>query len=119
MPIIIIELTKIIEDLFYKVLNFFIEGGLLEPKKKYYSKLDFLKIAEDLSFSLKYNTLVNNGFFDREEYLNNLYFKDPLILDIIQDLIRKLTDYFIINLQKNQTMISSFAASQNICLLFL
>ena len=83
LPIKILELGKIIEDLFNKFLKFFIERNLINPQKKYYSKLDFLRIAEDLSFSLKYQELVNSGYFDNEEYLNRLNFKDPKIIDIV------------------------------------
>ncbi len=83
LPIKILELGKILENLFDRFLKFFIERDLINPYKKYYSKLDFLKIAEDLSFSLKYHDLVNSGYFDKEEYLNGLHFKCPKIIDII------------------------------------
>ncbi|MBY9007426.1 MAG: DEAD/DEAH box helicase [Candidatus Lokiarchaeota archaeon] len=85
LPIKILELSKIIEDLFNRFLKFFIDRNLLNPQKKYFSKLDFLKIAEDLTFSLKNQDLVNNGYFNKEEYLNSLYFKDPKIIEIVQE----------------------------------
>ncbi|MBN1215418.1 MAG: DEAD/DEAH box helicase family protein [Candidatus Lokiarchaeota archaeon] len=85
LPIKILELAKILEDLFSKFLSFFIERTLLEPQKRYYSKLDFLKIAEDLTFSLKYQDLTNNGYFDEIEFEEHLYFKEPRIIDIVKE----------------------------------
>ena len=83
LPVKVLELIQIWEHIFKKFLKFFIERKLINPYKKFYSKLDFLKIAHDLTFSLKYETLFNSNNL-KEEILNQLYYKDPLILDIIK-----------------------------------
>ncbi|MFX0073627.1 MAG: DEAD/DEAH box helicase, partial [Candidatus Hermodarchaeota archaeon] len=55
LPIKYIELCEIWNHLFNKFLKFFIDRELINPYKKYYSKLDFLHISKILSLSLKYD----------------------------------------------------------------
>jgi len=83
LPIRIHELSEVWYTLFKTYLRFFIERDLINPYKKYYSKLDFLGIAQDLSLSLNYE---NNPeiFPDEELYLEQLYFHDPKIIDVVR-----------------------------------
>jgi len=81
LPIKILELSKIWENLFKKFLRFFIDHNLINPYKKYYSKLDFLKISHDLTLSLRFEN--NPELSDiREEYF---FFQDPKIIEIIKE----------------------------------
>ncbi|TFG00394.1 MAG: DEAD/DEAH box helicase [Promethearchaeota archaeon] len=84
LPIKFLELAQVIETLFNKFLGFFIERELISPYKRYYSKMDFLRIAQDLNFSLRYGDLLNNNNFS-EEISNELNFTDPKIIDIVRD----------------------------------
>jgi len=84
LPIRLLELSGIWDNLFEKFLRFFIEKKLLPPNKPYYSKLDFLTISRDLSLSLRYE----NGYepdLPEEEYLEHLYFKAPLLIDVVKE----------------------------------
>jgi Fanconi anemia group M protein len=84
LPIKILEISQIMEDLFQTYLRFFIERKLINPYKKYYSKMDFLRIAQDLTFSLKYRDLFNNNEF-KEEFFEELHFNDPPIINIVRE----------------------------------
>lgn len=83
LPIKILEITQVLDTLFNKFLRFFIERDLINPYKKYYSKMDFLRIAQDLNFSLRYSDLLNNGEFI-EEISNELHFTDPKIIETVR-----------------------------------
>ncbi|MHA1913170.1 MAG: DEAD/DEAH box helicase [Promethearchaeota archaeon] len=80
LPTNILELSQVWQNLFTNFLKFFIDRELINPYKKYYSKLDFLKITHDLTITLRFE----QGYDfenDLEEYL---YFQDPKIIDIIK-----------------------------------
>ena len=84
LPIKVIELSAIWYNLFEKFLKFFIDKKLLPPNKRFYSKLDFLSISQDLTLSLKYQ----NGYLpelSEEEYQNALYFQSPRIYDMVKE----------------------------------
>ena len=77
----ILELSQIWQNLFSKFLRFFIDRNLINPYKKYYSKLDFLRITHDLTLSFQYK----KDFISEEEYLDCLFYQDPKIIDIINE----------------------------------
>jgi Fanconi anemia group M protein len=54
---------------------------LINPFKKYYSKLDFLRISHDLTVSIRYE----NGYEIEDEYLECLFYQEPKIIDIIKE----------------------------------
>lgn len=84
LPIKVLELSAIWYNLFEKFLTYFVARELLPPNKSYYSKLDFLGLSRDLTFSIRYE----NGYEDdlsEAEYLDSLYFKDPKIIDIVKE----------------------------------
>jgi Fanconi anemia group M protein len=83
LPIEYLELSKVWEDLFNRFLRFFIDRSLINPYKRYYSKLDFLGISRDLSLSLKYENSHLKEIF-AEEFNDQLYYKDPKIIDIVK-----------------------------------
>ncbi|MFX1408950.1 MAG: DEAD/DEAH box helicase [Promethearchaeota archaeon] len=80
----ILELSQIWDNLFKNFLKFFIDKKLISPFKKYYSKLDFLRISHDLTLSLKYEKYMESEIFD-DEILDNLFYKNPKIVDIVRD----------------------------------
>ncbi len=80
LPIKLLELTQIWENLFKKFLRFFIDKNLINPYKKYFSKLDFLRIAHDLTISLKYESEIIE--YDLAE---NLYYHSPMIIDVVKE----------------------------------
>ena len=84
LPIKLIELSKVWDHLFKKFLRFFIERDLINPYKKYYSKLDFLRISHDLTYSLKYENYHDSKISD-DDLLEHLYFKSPKIIDIVKE----------------------------------
>lgn len=84
LPIKLLEISQIIENLFNNFLRFFIDRNLINPYKKYYSKLDFLKIAQDLTFSLKYGDLIEDEGYD-ESIIGSLNFTSPKIIDIVRE----------------------------------
>ena len=84
LPIKTLELSQVLEDLFNNFLRFFIERDLINPCKKYYSKMDFLRIAQDLNFSLRYGDLLNDEGFS-EEVSNELNFTEPKIIDLVRN----------------------------------
>jgi len=79
----ILELSAIWEHLFNKFLRFFIDRKLLNPTKRYFSKLDFLRISKDLTLSLRYEN-GNLIDFTKDDYLYQLSFKTPPIIDIVK-----------------------------------
>jgi Fanconi anemia group M protein len=83
LPVEILEISQVWDNLFQNFLRFFIERKLISPNKRYYSKLDFLRISHDLTFSLKYLDSVESEIFDTE-FLDNLFFQDPKLIDIVK-----------------------------------
>jgi Fanconi anemia group M protein len=81
LPTRVLEISQIWQNLFNKFLRFFIDRKLINPYKKYYSKLDFLRITHDLTLSFQYE----KDFIPEEEYLGCLFYQDPKIIDIIND----------------------------------
>ena len=83
LSISILELGAIWDHLLNKFLRFFIDRGLINPAKNYFSKLDFLRISKDLTLSLRYE---NGNLIDitDDEYLSQLSFKSPPIIDIVK-----------------------------------
>jgi len=84
LPLELFEISQIWDNLFKNFLKFFIERKLINPNKRYYSKLDFLRISHDLTLSLKYLDCVESEIFD-EEFLNHLFFQDPKLIDIVKE----------------------------------
>ena len=83
LPIKIIEISEVWNDLFNKFLRFFIDRKLINPHKRYYSKLDFLRISHDLTLSLQYEQYYNSEL-QGEEYIEELYYQEPRIIDIVR-----------------------------------
>jgi Fanconi anemia group M protein len=83
LPIKVLELSQIIESLFERFLRFFIERDLIQPHKRYYSKLDFLRIAQDLTITLKYGDLIEESRYDGS--FGQLTFTSPKIIDIVRE----------------------------------
>ena len=81
LPTEILEVCQVWQNLFTKFLRFFIDRKLINPFKKYYSKLDFLKITSDLTLSFRYE----EGYISEEEYIDNISYQDPKIIDIIKE----------------------------------
>ena len=81
LPIKILELSQVWQELLKRFLRFFIDRKLINPYKKYYSKLDFLRMTNDLTLSFQYE----KEYISEEEYLDSLYYTDPKIIDIIND----------------------------------
>ena len=81
LPIKILELSQVWQDLFKKFLRFFIKRELINPYKKYYSKLDFLRIAQDLTTSLRYEASTEA---ELEDYLEQLHYLNPKIIDLVR-----------------------------------
>ena len=77
LPLNLLEISEIWNHLFRNFLKFFTEKNLINPYKRYYSKLDFLKISHDLTFSLKNESC--------QELDENLYFQSPKIIDIVKE----------------------------------
>jgi len=84
LPVKLLELCEIWDNLFKKFLRFFIEKNLINPYKSYYSKIDFLKISHDLTISLNFEKFQNHETIN-EEYLDKLFFKTPKIIDIVRE----------------------------------
>ncbi|MFW9772273.1 MAG: DEAD/DEAH box helicase [Candidatus Thorarchaeota archaeon] len=82
-PIKVLEINAVWYNLFEKYLRLFIEWDLMKPNKPYYSKLEFLALAQDLTLSLRYE----NGYeseLSEEEYNDLLYYQNPKVIDIIK-----------------------------------
>ncbi|MHA1763654.1 MAG: helicase-related protein, partial [Promethearchaeota archaeon] len=84
LPLEFIKISMIWEALFKKFLRFFIQRRLINPHKKYYSKIDFLRLAEDLTLSLKFEDLSDEEV-ETEIVQSNLYYKNPKIIDIVRE----------------------------------
>ncbi|MFX1338523.1 MAG: helicase-related protein [Promethearchaeota archaeon] len=84
LPINYLEISGVWNNLFKKFLRFFIERNLINPYKKYYSKIDFLRICHDLTLSLKYEKFLNSDIFD-EEFTQQLSFQSPKIIDLVKE----------------------------------
>lgn len=83
-PLKVLEISAVWFNLFEKYLRLFIEWALVKPNKSYYSKLEFLTIAQDLTLSLRYE----NGYeteLSEQEYNNLLYRQNPKVIDIINN----------------------------------
>ena len=81
LPAKVLELSQIWQNLFQQFLKFFIDRDLINPFKKYYSKLDFLRISHDLTVSIRYE----NGYELEDEYLDCLFYQEPKIIDVIKE----------------------------------
>jgi len=84
LPIKLLEISAVWDNLFEKFLKVFIEKKLISPNKPYYSKLDFLSISRDLTLSLRYE----NGYepeLSEDEYFEQLYYSTPIILDLVRE----------------------------------
>ncbi|MFX1495572.1 MAG: helicase-related protein [Promethearchaeota archaeon] len=83
-PIKVLEISAIWYNLFERYLRLFINWKLIPPNKKYYSKVEFLGIARDLTFSLRYE----NGYepdLSEEDYIRLLYYQAHKVIDIIRE----------------------------------
>jgi len=80
----LLEIAEVWNHLFKKFLNFFIDRNLINPYKNYYSKLDFLRISQDLTLSLKYEKCLDREELE-EEYLDLLFYESPKIIDIVRE----------------------------------
>ncbi len=80
----ILELREIWSNLFEILLTFFINKGIINPSKKYFSKLSFLDIIRDISLSLKQEN-GNEIIITEEELREKLVYKDPKLIDIIKE----------------------------------
>ena len=81
LPARLLELSQVWYNLFKKFLEFFIDRKLINPYKKYFSKLDFLRISHDLTLSYRYE----KEYISEEEYKEYLFYNDPKIIDIINE----------------------------------
>ncbi len=84
LPIKIIELSEVWNNLFKKFLRFFIDRELLSPHKRYYSKLDFLRLSYDLTLSLQYEKWDDSEIED-DAYLERLFYQSPRIIDVVRE----------------------------------
>ncbi len=84
LPLKLRELSAVWYNLFEGYLRWFVKNNLLPPNKPYYSKLDFLGIARDLTLSLQYEKGEGLGLSE-DEYEESLYYKSPRIMDIIEE----------------------------------
>ncbi|MFX1589262.1 MAG: DEAD/DEAH box helicase, partial [Promethearchaeota archaeon] len=83
-PIKVLEISAIWYNLFERYLRLFIKWKLIQPNKPYYSKIEFLGIARDLTLSLRYE----NGYepdLSEEDYISLLYHQAPKVIDIIRE----------------------------------
>ncbi len=83
LPIELRVLSAIWYNLFEKYLRWFVKNNLLPPNKPYYSKLDFLGIARDLTLSIQYEKGEELDLSE-DEYLEWLYYKSPRIIEIVK-----------------------------------
>ncbi|MFX1395075.1 MAG: helicase-related protein, partial [Promethearchaeota archaeon] len=84
LPIKLLELSQVWNQLFLKFLRFFTKNNLINPYKRYYSKLDFLRISHDLTYSLKYENYYDSKIFNNE-ILAQLCYQSPRIIDIVKN----------------------------------
>jgi Fanconi anemia group M protein len=83
LPIKLRELSAVWYNLFEIYLSWFFKNNLLAPNKPYYSKLDFLGIARDLTLSIRYEK-AEGIEISEDEYLECLYYKAPKVIDIVK-----------------------------------
>ncbi len=84
LPIKIRELSTVWYNLFEIYLKWFVKNNLIPPNKPYYSKLDFLGIARDLTLSIQYER--GEGIeLSEDEYLESLYYTHPRVIDIVKE----------------------------------
>ncbi len=84
LPIELRELSTVWYNLFEIYLKWFVKNNLIAPNKPYYSKLDFLGIARDLTLSIQYEK--GEGIeLSEDEYLESLYYVSPRIIDIVKE----------------------------------
>lgn len=84
LPIELRELCAVWYNLFEVYLRWFVKNNLLPPNKPYYSKLDFLGIARDLTLSIQYEN--GEGLeLSKDDYIESLYYKSPRIIEIIKE----------------------------------
>jgi Fanconi anemia group M protein len=84
LPIKIIELSEVWNNLFKNFLRFFIDRGLLSSHKRYYSKLDFLRLSYDLTLSIQYEKWDDSEIED-DAYLERLFYQSPRIIDVVRE----------------------------------
>lgn len=84
LPIRVLEISEVWSHLFQKFLRFFIDRELINPYKRFYSKLDFLRISHDLTWSLNFENYPESEIKD-EEYFEQLYYQSPRIIDIVKE----------------------------------
>ena len=78
------ELSAVWYNLFENYLRLFISNKLLSPNRPYYSKLDFLGIARDLTLSIQYEK--GEGLeLSEDEFYECLYHKSPRIINIVKE----------------------------------
>lgn len=84
LPLKILEICEIWNHLFKKFLRFFIKRNLINQHKRYYSKIDFLRISHDLTLSLKFENSLESITYD-DELLRQLYYESPKIIDLVKE----------------------------------
>ncbi|MFX0003388.1 MAG: DEAD/DEAH box helicase [Candidatus Hodarchaeota archaeon] len=84
LPIKLRELSTIWYNLFETYLKWFIKNNLIVPNKPYYSKLDFLGIARDLTLSIQFEK-GECMELSEDKYLESLYYVSPKIIDIVKE----------------------------------
>lgn len=84
LPIKLLELREVWEHLFRRLLRFFIKRDLINPFKKYYSKMDFLRITHDLTTSLNHGIGFRNESVD-DLILESLFYQSPRIIDLVRE----------------------------------
>ncbi|MFX1380686.1 MAG: DEAD/DEAH box helicase [Promethearchaeota archaeon] len=83
LPLELRELSTVWYNLFEIYLKWFVKNNLIAPNKPYYSKLDFLGIARDLTLSIRYEK--GEGIeLTEDEYMDSLYYRSPKIIDIVK-----------------------------------
>jgi Fanconi anemia group M protein len=84
LPVKMIEINEIWNHLFERFLLFFKKGKLINPYKKFFSKLDFLRICHDLTLSLKEYKYQDSTILD-ENITAQLFYQTPRIIDIVKE----------------------------------
>ncbi len=84
LPVKLVELSEIWNHLFKQFLRFFIDRNLINPFKKNYSKLDFLRLSYDLTLSLRYENCKDKEI-EEKDYLNCLFYQSPRIIDVVKE----------------------------------
>jgi Fanconi anemia group M protein len=84
LPVELREISAVWYNLFENYLKWFIKNNLIVPNKKYYSKMDFLGIARDLTLSIQYEK-GEAIVLSEDEYMESLYYPSPRIIDIVKE----------------------------------